>query len=381
MPRQTEDYPIRTKTQRTKLKPRRAPYYRRLSDRLNIGYRRLSTMPGTWIIRERLPNGKYAEHKLDGATPDDVVGANGVDILSFDQASAAARDSLSPAVEQVTLHRAADEWAEWKISETDSAKRAQNYRNSATRHVGKFPDGIQIASISAKQVQAFRDDFLIGIDDPDAKRARRATANKQLAELKAILNRACDHHGLTVTRPWDAVKKFPKAESFGKRIIVLTEPDITALLEACDSPALRDLVRAGLMTGCRYGELIGARRADLKGLRLTVTGKTGRRAIVIPEAALDVLTGSDHLLVSPDGNPWREDQQLAPMAAAVSRAGLDPAVTFYACRHTYITQHLSRGVPVTALAHQCGTSVEMIEKSYAHFLGNDLDRWFGFPLV
>ncbi|UWR04731.1 site-specific integrase [Ruegeria conchae] len=386
MPRQVKDEPIRTKTQRAKLTPRRKPYYRRLSDRLAIGYRRLNTAVGTWVVRERNTDGSYTERKLSGVSPDDVIDANGVDVLTFDQACDLARDALAPAKADVTLQRAADEWRDRKISETDSAKRAQNYRNSAARHVAKFPTGIKVADITAKMVQDFRDNFLEGVTDPDAKRARRATANKQLAELKAILNAAVKAYTLDIARPWDAVNKFPKAESHGKRVIVLSPDQRIALLDACQSPALATLVRVALLTGCRPGELFSARVRDLTGRRLAVRGKTGARVMVLSQAAADLLAGiggdpDDHLLLKDDGNPWLEDDQLDPFRAAADAAGLPEGATLYCTRHTYITDHLARGVPVTALAQQCGTSVQMIEKTYANFLGDDLERWFGFDVV
>ncbi|MDP2518834.1 tyrosine-type recombinase/integrase [Shimia thalassica] len=383
MPRQIKDEPIRTKTQRAKLKPRRKPYYRRLSDRLAIGYRRLNTPPGSWIVRERGDDGRYSERKLDGCSPDDVVDANGLDILTFDQACDLARVAVAPAPEEVTLRRAADEWAAWKISENDSPKRQRNFLNSANRHVAKFPDGILVTDITAKQVQVFRDDFLIGATDP---RARRATANKQLAELKAILNRAVKMHGLDIPRPWDAVSKFARSESHGKRVIVFTPEERKALLDACP-PDLHDLVKAALLTGCRPGELFNARCGDLTGRRLQVSGKTHGRTIVLSEAARDhlsALCGEDptrHILLRASGEPWREDDQLGPFKAAVLASEGPDGATLYCARHTYITDHLSRGVPVTALAQQCGTSVEMVERTYANFLGDDLERWFNFAVV
>lgn len=58
-------------------------------------------------------------------------------------------------------------------------------------------------------------------------------------------------------------------------------------------------------------------------------------------------------------------------AAAVRRAGLDPAATFYCLRHTSISWALKSGVPAQALAEYTGTSVRMIEKHYGKFLRAD----------
>lgn len=58
------------------------------------------------------------------------------------------------------------------------------------------------------------------------------------------------------------------------------------------------------------------------------------------------------------------------MVRALGRAGLDPEGTFYALRHSYISRAIEAGVPLTVLAENCGTSVRMIEKTYAKVLAD-----------
>jgi integrase len=64
-----------------------------------------------------------------------------------------------------------------------------------------------------------------------------------------------------------------------------------------------------------------------------------------------------------------------PFAAAVSKAGLDPATTFYALRHTCITRMLKAGVRTQAVAEHHGTSARMIELNYAKFVPSDRARY------
>ncbi len=45
--------------------------------------------------------------------------------------------------------------------------------------------------------------------------------------------------------------------------------------------------------------------------------------------------------------------------------------TLYSLRHSYVTWELQRGTPVTAIAKQCGTSAEMIERHYSHIIASD----------
>jgi integrase len=389
MPRQVADQRIQTRTQRVRLTPRRKPYFRRLSDAIAIGYRRSSTLPGVWVIRRRNEDGSYTESKLRGVTPDDVIDANGLDVLSFDQACDFIRGTRAAAPEEVTLEAAATDWATAKKSGTDNPTRSRNYDYTARRITNGFPAGQTISTLTRQQVEAWRDSHLVDGAAADTQRKRRATANRELATLKAILNRAADDIDATMPRPWDRVGKFEAGQSFGKRVIVLTPDERKALIEACASPALRDLVVAGLNTGCRYGELITARVRDLNGRRLTVSGKTGTRTIVLSPAAEAHLSGlvagvndpNRTILVRDNGIPWTDGDQIGPFATAVKHAGLDPAATFYCLRHSYITEHLTAGVPVTALADQCGTSGLMIEKTYANFLGSDLERWFAISVA
>lgn len=41
-------------------------------------------------------------------------------------------------------------------------------------------------------------------------------------------------------------------------------------------------------------------------------------------------------------------------------------LTLYSLRHTYITNAIKKGIPMTTIAIQCGTSLEMIQKTYNH---------------
>ena len=86
----------------------------------------------------------------------------------------------------------------------------------------------------------------------DHVRARRATANRVLTVLKAALNLAYREGHLSSDDAWRRVKPFGKVDA--PRIRYLTDPECVRLANACD-PALRGLVSAGLVTGCRYGEL------------------------------------------------------------------------------------------------------------------------------
>jgi integrase len=53
---------------------------------------------------------------------------------------------------------------------------------------------------------------------------------------------------------------------------------------------------------------------------------------------------------------------------ALKRAGLPADGSIYALRHTYVSRAIEGGVPLNVIADNCGTSVRMIEKTYAKIL-------------
>jgi integrase len=53
---------------------------------------------------------------------------------------------------------------------------------------------------------------------------------------------------------------------------------------------------------------------------------------------------------------------------ALKKVGLPPDGSIYALRHTYVSRAIEGGVPLNVIADNCGTSVRMIEKTYAKIL-------------
>jgi len=51
MPRQVRDSNLETRTARSRLKARHKPYLRLIEPGVHVGYRKLSSGPGTWVVR------------------------------------------------------------------------------------------------------------------------------------------------------------------------------------------------------------------------------------------------------------------------------------------------------------------------------------------
>lgn len=94
----------------------------------------------------------------------------------------------------------------------------------------------------------------------DEKRARKSTANRIFNILKALLNRAYQDGLVASDSAWRKVKPFAKVDE--ARIRFLTDAEALRLVNACPAD-LRQLVRAGLLTGARFGELAGLQAKDV----------------------------------------------------------------------------------------------------------------------
>src|SRR5262249_55757817 len=95
MPRQVRDASLESRTARSRLKVRHKPYFRLIEPGLHLGYRRLNSGPGTWVVRRYSGKG-YAVKNLrtdNGAIvlADDYADADGTHVLSFAQAQQKAR--------------------------------------------------------------------------------------------------------------------------------------------------------------------------------------------------------------------------------------------------------------------------------------------------
>src|SRR5690348_6762682 len=100
MARTVRDAKLEKRASRLNLAVRKEPYYRLVEPGLHLGYRRLASGPGTWLVR-RTNDGDdarspYTRTNLttaggDLVLADDYSEANGVGILTFAQAQTAAK--------------------------------------------------------------------------------------------------------------------------------------------------------------------------------------------------------------------------------------------------------------------------------------------------
>jgi integrase len=211
-------------------------------------------------------------------------------------------------------------------------------------------------------------------DDEDARRARKATANRVLTMLKAALNRAFHGDRVSSDSAWRKVRPFKRVDEAVVRY--LSAAEARRLVRACRED-FRKLVQAALLTGCRYSELTrlkcGHFNPDSGTLAIRLSkGKV--RHVVLTEEAQTEFEGwtADGLSTQPvflraDGNTWGTSHQKRPLEEASARAEITPAVTFHILRHTHGSHLAMQGVPMGVIASQLGhADTRMTEKHYAH---------------
>jgi len=398
MPRSARHANLETRTGRARLKVRRAPYFVKIAKGLRLGYYRGATA-GTWIGRRYLGNGSYETDPLGLA--DDTTEADDLKVLDYWQAQEAVRrwaernrladvgvtrrgpysvsDAVRDYLEEITAEKTARPVRDARyifensvlpelghlLVETLTTDRLVRWRNAlAARPIG----------VRKKRNASFRATRAIA-DTDEARRKRKATANRSLTMLKAALNRAFHAGRVLSDTAWRKVKPFARVE---KPVIrYLSAGEARRLVNACPQD-FRRMVQAALLTGCRYSELANLRRADLNTDSDTLTirqAKAGKpRHVVLTSEGRTLFAAwtagrpaSTHIFLRDDGMPWGRSHQQRPLNDASKIAKISPPVTFHVLRHTHASHLAMKGVGLGVIAAQLGhADTRMTEKHYAH---------------
>jgi integrase len=397
MPRKVRDASLETRTARGRLKVAHKPYFRLIEPGLHMGYRKLASGPGTWVVRRYSGDGAYTVKNLttrDGVliVADDFSDADGHSVLTFGQAQEAAK-AFRPAAAgksgPFTVNIALDDYLSFLEHNRKTATEAR-YRVNA--HIRPTFGNIEVAALTADQIRKWlhglakspsrvrtrkteKQHFREATDGKDAVRQRRSSANRVFAILKATLNRAWREGRVASNAEWLRVKPFENVEA--ARIRYLSIAEAQRLINASE-PDFRQLVTAALQTGARYSELAALEVHDFNtdtgtiAIRASKTGNS-RHVVLTDEGAKFFLqlcagrAGSDLMLRKSDGRPWGRWNQGYPMAGACRRARISPPINFHALRHTWASLSVMAGVPLMVVGRNLGhADTRMVEKHYGH---------------
>ena len=398
MARTVRNAKIDTPSARAKLAERREPYWTVIDRGCAIGYRR-GAKGGTWIARFRADDGRQHYEALGAA--DDARDADGATLFSYSQAQTRAREFFERKARELAGHiePSAGPYSVASVLKDYFAERERRgskglAKDRAAAKVRILPalGEIELAKLTTKRIRDWQADLAtapklaragragrksapVDTKDADAVRARRSTANRTLTVLKAALNHAYHEGRVSTDDAWRKVKPFREADAPIVRF--LSDDECRRLANACDG-RFRDLVRAALLTGCRYGELTRMRASDFSpeagtiAVRESKTGKPRHVALTdegraLFEALTAGKTGRDAIFARDDGEAWGPSHQQRPLEAASKRAKIEPAATFHILRHSYASALAMHGVPMGVIAAQLGhADTRMTEKHYAH---------------
>jgi integrase len=411
MPRTLRDAKLDTRSARAKLKARREPYWRSISEGVAIGFRK-GAKGGTWIARHYTP--EHGRRFKALGTADDVANADGEHVLSFAQAQAVARRWFAQLARQ---DRDAGDHGPYSIGQalddyvTDYKRRGGKALDrlewTIKAHIKPELGEILVERVSRRRLEAWHATLAESprrlrttpgkrqkhreVDNtPEGIRRRRSTANRILTILKAALSLAVHNHRAEAPERWQMAKPFRETDA--PKIRYLSDAESQRLVNA-SAREFRSLVTGALLTGCRYGELaamkVGDYNGDAKVVHVSFSKNGSARHVHLTDEGAEFFArmsaGKEAgalLFPRADGRAWGQAHQFRPMLEACRVARIKPAISFHVLRHTYASRLAMKGVPMAVIAEQLGHSdTRMTERHYAHlapsYVGNTVRAAFG----
>ena len=412
MGRKRREAPLASPSARELLKRRNAPYWARLEERAQIGYRTPHEKGGHWLVRLTIPGIKSGRVQASIGVADDLIDADGIEILSYDQACEKGRKwvqgvMVSLEEERVrkpvqTVAQAVHEYSAFLELERKSAVPVAGTMKC---HILDHPIArLPLHALTVSIVEAWRNGiaqsprgnrsgkaprkpkvFADEEEREEALRKRKSTANRVLNILRAALNRAVRQGADGGANAWRLVGSFRSVDGIRTRFLSLEEQQL--LVAACE-PGICELVQAALFTGLRIGSLSRMKVRDvfIQARSILLPKSKGGLNMNVPitsEAAVFFARIIKHrrpeslVFLRPDGTPWEKNHHARHLEEAVKKAGIDKVV-FHELRHTFASTLLMAGVNPVALAKAMGhKDTRMVEKHYGHLLpgwaGQEID--------
>ena len=361
---------IETITKRRKLKPRKTPYWHKISVGKYIGFYRTGD-GGSWHAR-MLVNGQRYFHPIDGDINSDYEEMLQLAYTWFEQAIKLA----NPEKAKHTVKSVIEDYISYlRIEKSNDA--AYRTDKQMEKHLLPVLGKTELKKLTTNQLKNWRDSLVKVDEDPEIIRKSKDSANRTLTMAKAAFNMAFNDGIVPSDVEWRRVKPFKMAGA--NRKLFLTAKQVTTLIKHADG-GLKKLIQAGAYIGARPGELTAALTRDFDpGQRtLQVSGKTGDRIIYLSIEAnkfFKSITKNSMpnalIFTQDDGSPWISNNYNRSFRKAVQASKLPSETVFYSLRHYHISIALKTGIQAQFLAENTGTSIRMLEKHYGKFMKQD----------
>lgn len=248
--------------------------------------------------------------------------------------------------------------------------------------------GYSLAAVTPDLVARYRDKRLATISDHTKRPMSASTVRLELALLRHLFTTAIREWGLGLpSNPVSNVRKPPAGEGRNRR---LTWSETRRLLRACDqhsNPMLGWIVRLGITTAMRKGEIISLTKNQFdlnrRVVRLTRTKNGSARTVPLSRRAVMVLRNAlenparpkDTDLIVPGekgrGTKHRPYVYSKVWAAALQRAGLTD-LRFHDLRHEATSRLVERGLSDQQVSAITGHKTPAMLSRYTHLRAEEL---------
>lgn len=378
----------------------------RLSPGRTLGYRK-GSKGGVWLARY-YDAGFRLEEKLGLA--DDIVDAEGTQVFDFAQAQEKARTWFLTATALATgQHVLQPGGYTVKQCCLEYLQHLERRGSPDHRHTKYDLDAyvipklgtLQITKLTRPKLEQWRADIAASPrrtnrkHEPENKphvqteedlRKRRATANRIMRRLRAALNLALTEGRVNANPMAWKVSPFENVEV--ARAVFLSEKEQRTFVKACaEEKNFQCLVRAGLYTGARYGELGRLSVTDFNpsaGTVFIAKSKGGQQRYVHLdlEAARffwELCSNRDQgetMFLRASGESWAKDSQKKLMRRACARAEIK-RFGFHQLRHSAASRWITLGVSLKVVAEQLGhVDTKMVDRYYGHLASGHIAQTF-----
>jgi len=375
---------------RNALKPRRQPYFHKVSQGNHLGFRKLTTTTqGTWIARTY---DKYTMKKPQKSLGDF---SEHPDHIRFEMAYKAAQEWFNHlgrggSSKEVTIREACKNYMD-SLKEKGKFKSATDVEKRFNAYV---LDDIRFAQthlneLTPKIIEAWRKKLR---DTPTksggnkGKQRSDSSLNRDITPVRAALNLAKDHRLVTDDFAWSKALR-PIKDADKSRVITLSAEERNIIISQSPSD-LAQFIKMLSLIPLRPNAVANLSVSDFnarqKTLYIPVDKANAKRTIPIGNQLFDFLMEAikDKLpkaliFQRMNGSPWEKHSWKKFKDIAIT-AGIASNPTLYCIRHSVITDMIEQGTDYGTVAILAGTSVRIIEKNYRHLTAthsaNALDR-------
>ncbi|MER8531687.1 site-specific integrase [Mesorhizobium sp. M1005] len=398
-------------------------HWRGVSAEVHLGYRKGKRV-GRWLVRWRLPDGRYKQDGLGAA--DDGLTADGVETLNFEQAkSKAARYVEHERQKQQDAGKTPIPTVREIVEAYAAGRKARAMKQEGARPddaKGRLGQHVLSHPVAAKRLDVLTDEDLA--DWREGLRAELAisTVRRIVNDFRAALN------GLPARTLKRLPATYPMTVRLGLRVgeaepaaardgAALPDADIRRIIEAAKAVDGKEEWNGDLFlmvvvlaaTGARFSQVSRMLVGDVQPAQSRLMVPTSRKGRgqkrsthIATRVGADVIEAlrpsiagrrpADMLLVRwrhrqekakpgarpkwvrDSRGPWKSPTELTrPWALVVKKAGLPADTVPYALRHSSIVRCLRAALPVRLVAQLHDTSDKMIERHYASAIVNALD--------